>query len=59
MTKKQILNNIAIIELAIEQNELWLATVKKAKPSEIVEMIKEIDYLKSTLEKAKSLKKLQ
>ena len=59
MTKKEILNKIAIIEFAIEQNELWLSTVKGAKPSEIIEMIQEIDRYKEMLERAKNLKALQ
>lgn len=59
MTKKEILNKIAIIEFAIEQNELWLATVKNAKPSEVIKMIQEIDSYKEMLERAKKLKALQ
>ncbi len=59
MTKKEILNKIAIIEFAIEQNQFWLATVKGAKPSEIIEMVQEIDSYKEMLERAKKLKALQ
>lgn len=56
MTKKEINKKIAIINFAIEQNEFWLKTVQGAKPSEIIKMIQEIDYLKAMVEKAKTLK---
>jgi hypothetical protein len=59
MSKKEILKNIEIVQNSIEQNELWLSTVKSAKPSEIVQKIQEVDYLKSILEKAKALEKLK